>query len=81
MHLLLNLEVSDTFWMVIVKKEAKLKESPNRDRQRADRHAGRALSVAPMAEKSSETLCVKSSVQDEELCCQRGWCCTTEHSN
>lgn len=42
--------------MEIVKKEAKLKERPNRDRQQADRHAGRALSVAPMAEKSSETL-------------------------
>lgn len=34
----------------------KRKESPNRDRQQADGHAGRALSAAPMARKGSEAL-------------------------
>lgn len=82
MHLLLNLEVSDTFGQRSWKREERLKQSPNRDRQQTDGHAGRALSATPMAEKSSETLlCVKSSVLNEELCCRWGRYYTTEQLN
>ncbi len=50
-----------------MKREERLEQNPNRDRQQTDGHAGRALSVTPMAEKSSETLCVESSALNEGL--------------
>lgn len=60
-----------------MKREERLKQSPNRDRQQTDGHAGRALSVTPIAQKSSET----SFVLNEELHRRWGWYYTAERLN
>lgn len=44
-----------------MKRESRLEQNPNRDRQQPDGHAGGALTPASVVEKSRETLfCVNS---------------------